>query len=155
MTAPPFQAFLDSHREDVYRFLVAAVGPVDADDCFQDTFVSALRAYPRVRAGSNLRAWVLTIAHRKVVDFHRGRARRPIPVEEPPEIGSEQRQNGFDPGLWGLVRELPAKQRAAVLYRFAGDLGYPEIAQALRCSEDAARQNVSEALKKLRREWKP
>src|SRR5881275_2066051 len=67
---PPFQRFLEDHRDDVWRFLVAAVGRTDADDCFQETFMAAMRAYPRLRAGGpdhNLRAWVLTIAHRKAL----------------------------------------------------------------------------------------
>ena len=84
VSLPPFQAFLDAHRDDVYGFLVAAAGPDQADDCFQETFVSALRAYPRLRRGSNLRAWILTIAHRKALDAHRSRARRPLPVADVP-----------------------------------------------------------------------
>ena len=52
----------------VWRFLVSSVGRADAEDCFQETFIAAMRAYPRLRAGSNLRAWVLTIAHRKALD---------------------------------------------------------------------------------------
>jgi len=47
MKLPPFQALLDEHRADVYRFLVATVGPSDADDCFQETWISALRAIRR------------------------------------------------------------------------------------------------------------
>ena len=43
---PPFQRFLEDHRDDVWRFLVAAVGRTDADDCFQETFMAAMRAYP-------------------------------------------------------------------------------------------------------------
>ena len=66
----------------MWRFLVSSVGASDADDCFQETFISALRAYPRLRANSNLRAWVLTIAHRKALDCHRGRARRALPVSD-------------------------------------------------------------------------
>ena len=31
----------------VYRFLMASAGPAEADDCFQETFLSALKAYPR------------------------------------------------------------------------------------------------------------
>jgi RNA polymerase sigma factor (sigma-70 family) len=86
---PPFQAFMDAHRDDVYRFLVACVGAEEADDCFQETFLSALRAYPRLDDGSNLRAWILTIAHRKAIDAHRSRKRRPVPAEELPERASE------------------------------------------------------------------
>jgi RNA polymerase sigma factor (sigma-70 family) len=85
VAAAPFQAFLDDHRDQVYRFLVASVGRDEADDCFQETFLSAMRAYPRLRPNSNLRAWVLTIAHRKALDCHRSRGRRPLPVADVPE----------------------------------------------------------------------
>jgi DNA-directed RNA polymerase specialized sigma24 family protein len=61
---PPFQVFLEEQRTMVYRFLLAQVGPNDADDCFQESFLAALRAYPKVGDCSNLRGWVLTIASR-------------------------------------------------------------------------------------------
>ena len=48
---PPFQVFLDSHREPVFRFLAAVAGRDEAEDCFQETFLAARRAYPRLRAG--------------------------------------------------------------------------------------------------------
>ena len=48
---PPFQVFLDENRDAVWRFLVSSVGPVEAEDCFQETFIVGLRAYPRLRAG--------------------------------------------------------------------------------------------------------
>jgi RNA polymerase sigma factor (sigma-70 family) len=150
MSLPPFQAFLDAHRDDVYRFLVATVGPVDADDCFQETFLSALRAYPRLARDSNLRAWILTIAHRKGMDAHRSRARRPLPVEELPEPAVAPEANGR-PEVWAQVRELPPKQRAAVAYRFVSDLSYREIGETMGTSEEAARRNVHEGLKRLRR----
>src|SRR5438270_7285956 len=82
---PPFQRFLDVHKGAVHGFLVASVGPTEADDCFQETFLAALRAYPRLEHGENLRSWVLTIAHRKAIDAHRGRGRRPQPTETLPE----------------------------------------------------------------------
>ena len=83
---PPFQTFLEEHRAVVYRFLLASAGPQDADDCFQETFLSALKAYPRLRHSDNLRGWVLAIATRKAIDAGRARSRRPVPVEELPEV---------------------------------------------------------------------
>jgi RNA polymerase sigma factor (sigma-70 family) len=148
VTPPPFQRFLDAHRDEVWRFLVAAVGRTDADDCFQETFLAAMRAYPRLRPDSNLRAWVLTIAHRKALDHHRARARRPLPVEEVPEQPTHD--GHADREIWTHVRELPPKQRAALLLRFAGDLSHAEVAAALGCSEEAARRSTHEGLKKLR-----
>jgi RNA polymerase sigma-70 factor (ECF subfamily) len=54
------------------------------------------------------------------------------------------------PELWSQVRELPPKQRAAVAHRYVTDLSYREIGELLDCSEEAARRNVHEGLKKLR-----
>ena len=152
MSVPPFQAFLDQYRDDVYRFLVASVGRQDADDCFQETFLSAMRAYPRLRRNSNLRAWVLTIAHRKALDSHRANGRRPMPVADVPERGTDA-DFDHDAGLWSEVRKLPGKQRAAVVLRFASDLPHDEIGRVLGCSPEAARRNLHEGLEKLRTTW--
>jgi RNA polymerase sigma factor (sigma-70 family) len=147
----PFQRFLDVHREPVFRFLVASVGRDAADDCFQETFLAAMRAYPRLREDSNLRAWVLTIAHRKALDHHRARARGAVPVEDVPETAVLDDEPA-DNETWTRVRDLPPKQRAAVLLRYAGDLSHREVAVALGCSEEAARRSAHEGLKRLRLE---
>jgi RNA polymerase sigma factor (sigma-70 family) len=150
---PPFQRFLDAHRDLVWRFLVSAVGPVDAEDCFQETFISALRAYPRLRPDSNMRAWVLTIAHRKALDTHRGRARRALPLADPAAV--EERPApaapARDEALWDAVHGLPARQRSAVVLRYLADLPHREIAVAIGCSEEAARRSLHEGLTTLRK----
>ena len=153
MGPPPFQRFLDEHREPVLRFLVASVGRQEADDCFQETFLAALRAYPRLPADANRRAWVLTIAHRKAIDSHRARRRRPDPVEGLEEHLSEPPRPESDPALWQAVRALPSKQRAAVVLRFVADLKHAEAAEVIGCSEEAARRNLHAGLTKLRKEW--
>ena len=157
MSLPPFQALLEDHRADLYRFLVASVGPSDADDCFQETVISALRAYPKVRRADNLRGWLLKIAQRKAIDSHRSRGRRPVPVEavpEPAAAGGGQARNS-EPELWAAVRGLPPKQRTAVFCRSVMGMPYVELAGILECSEDAARRNVHEGLTRLREEWSP
>jgi RNA polymerase sigma factor (sigma-70 family) len=146
---PPFQQLIDAHSADVLRFLRASVGTHDAEDCYQETFLSALRAYPRLRETSNLRAWLLTIAGRKAIDSHRARVRRAVPVEHVPEQAVTD-AGPRDAGLWNAVRELPPKQRAAVVCRFANDLAYAEIGTVLECSEEAARRSVFEGLRTLR-----
>src|SRR3954447_9664229 len=153
MSLPPFQVLIDEHRDDVYRFLRASVGAHEADDYFQETFIAALRAYPRLRADSNLRGWLFTIAHRKALDSHRARGRRAIPVDALPETVGEPLMNDGEPELWRAVGGLPTKQRAAVLLRFAGDLAYRELAEAMGTTEAAARRNVHEGLKSLREVW--
>lgn len=149
--ARPFQRFLDEQREPVFRFLVASVGREAAEDCFQETFLAALKAWPRLREGSNERAWVMTIAHRKAMDHHRARARRAVPMEELPEVAVEDAPPRDDEA-WSRVRDLPPKMKAALLLRYAGDLTHAEIAVALECSEEAARRSAHEGLKRLRKE---
>jgi RNA polymerase sigma factor (sigma-70 family) len=157
VTAPPFQRFLDAHRDDVWRFLVAAVGRQAADDVFQETFLAALRAYPRTRLESP-RAWVLTIAHRKAIDHARARQRAPVPVGAAPESARASAPAPAlprDDELWARVHALAPKQRAAVLLRVAGDLSHREVAAALGCSEEAARRSAHEGLQRLRQEMTP
>ncbi|HEX2233103.1 MAG TPA: RNA polymerase sigma factor [Thermoleophilaceae bacterium] len=153
MSLPPFQSLLDSHRSDVYRFLVASVGPVDADDCFQETWIAALRAYPRLKRGDNLRAWLLRIAQRKAIDSHRARGRRARPSDSLPDTAAPEQMADGEPELWAAVRELPPKQRTAVFCRSVLGMPYAELAGLLECSQDAARRNVHQGLKALREEW--
>lgn len=153
---PPFQALVDAHAVELHRFLVGYLGFDHAEDCLQETFIAALRAYPRLRDGDNLRAWLYTIAQRKALDALRTRRRRPIdrpldglvPAAEP----SVQAHEPGDDGLWAAVRTLPAKQRAAVVHRFVMDLDYRAIGERMGTSEEAARQNVSAGLRRLRKE---
>lgn len=152
MTLPPFQQLLDAHGRDVHRFLVASVGSHDADDCYQETWLSALRAYPRLRDGSNLRSWIFTVAHHKAIDHVRARHRAPVAVAAVPERAVAPVELPEE-DLWAGVRRLPPKQRAAVALRFVSDAGYPEIAAVMGTSEEAARRNVHEGLKRLRMEY--
>jgi RNA polymerase sigma factor (sigma-70 family) len=152
---PPFQALVDAHAAELHRFLVGFVGADGAEDCLQETLLSALRAYPGLRHGDNLRAWLYTIARRKATDAARAAARRPsrdldgMPASAEPRIGAHE---VGDDGLWTAVRALPAKQRAAVVHRFVLDLDYRAIGERMGTSEEAARQNVRAGLMRLRRE---
>ena len=164
---PPFQRFLDEQREVVWRLLVSSVGSAEAEDCFQETFIAALRAYPRLRADSNLRAWVLTIAQRKALDAHRARARHAVPLADPAVAeaavargsvsgsgaasGTDGQALAYDEALWQAVGELPERQRSAVVLRFVADMRHREIAESIGCSEEAARSSLREGLNKLRK----
>jgi RNA polymerase sigma factor (sigma-70 family) len=147
---PPFQTLLDEHAADVMGVLRGAVGRGDAEDCFQETFLAALRAYPNLNDAGNLRGWLLTIAHRKAIDHHRANGRRPLPVADLAEIEVSDPEPGD--GIWELVGALPPKQRAAVALRYACDLPHAEIAAALGCSPEAARRSLHEGMKRLRKE---
>ena len=152
---PPFQQLVDVHAAELHRFLLGYVGPDHAEDCLQETFISALRAYPRLEHGENLRAWLYTIARRKATDVARYGARRPTTALDALPSGAEPQVEPAevaDDGLWGAVRLLPHKQRAAVVHRYVLDLDYRAIGERMGTSEEAARQNVSAGLRRLRKE---
>jgi RNA polymerase sigma factor (sigma-70 family) len=149
---PPFERLVDAHAAELHRFLVGLVGVSEAEDCLQETFMSALRAYPRLRHGENLRAWLYTIAQRKATDAVRRATRRPTRDLDGIEPAAPLEGEPPDDDLWRSVRRLPPKQRVAIVQRFALDLAYAEIGSRMGTSEEAARQNVSAGLRRLRRE---
>lgn len=152
MHLPPFEQLVDDHAAELHRFLVGSVGPNEAEDCLQETFMSALRAYSRLRHADNLRAWLYTIAQRKATDTIRRRARRPTRDLDGVDPVAPPAASRADDGLWVHVGNLPSKQRTAVVQRFVLDLAYADIGARMGISEDAARQNVSAGLRRLRRE---
>ena len=154
MNPVPFAAVVDEHGPVVLRVLTGLLGRHDAEDCWQETFVAALRAYPALPADANVRGWLLTIAHHKAIDHVRARERVPVAVGSPvPDRAGVD--VAHDHELWAAVQSLPDKQRAAVTYRYLGGLSYRAIAELLGNSEAAARQNVREALRSLRQEVRP
>ena len=153
MPPPPFSVFLADQREVVHRFLMSLLPPDDVDDAFQETFIKALRAYPRLRDDANLRGWVLTIARRVAIDATRARGRRAEPVAEPEPPPVDGTPEVADPALWASVRALPSRQRTAVALHYVGDLAYEEVARAMGCSTDAARRAAFEGVRRLREVW--
>jgi RNA polymerase sigma factor (sigma-70 family) len=136
------------------RVCRAFLGAAEADDAWSETFLAALRTYPGLRPGSNVRGWLVTIAHNKAIDQLRLRARVPVPaatVDDPPAAMPDREL--FDPDLHGALAALPPKQRGAVVYRYLADMAYPEIAALLGCSQAAARRSASDGIASLRRHY--
>lgn len=154
MSLPPFEHVVAQHDRVVLRVCRALLPDHDAQDAAAETFVAALRAYPRLRPDSDVRAWLVTIAHRKALDVLRARART-VPVADVPERAgpADHVEAAPDGDLWGAVRALPEKQRLAVAYRYVADLAYADVAAAMGTSEAAARRNAADGVKALRRRY--
>jgi RNA polymerase sigma factor (sigma-70 family) len=145
----PFEQIVAEHGRTVLRVCRALLGPVEADDAWAETFLSALKAYPELSLDANIEAWLVTIAHRKAIDQHRTRRRRPIPVDDLPERPEVERFPRDD-DLWAALDALPDRQRAAVAYHHVGGLPYAQVAELLGNSEAAARRAAADGIKKLR-----
>ncbi len=144
------------HAVTVLRVCRAVLGPDDAEDAWSETFLAALRAYPRLRPESDVRAWLITIAHRKAIDGYRSRRRAPWPVAQlPHEPAAPDVYQVPDAELAAAVRALPDKQRQVVAYRYLADLSYADIAELVGGTEAAARRSAADGIATLRQTYVP
>jgi RNA polymerase sigma factor (sigma-70 family) len=123
-----------------------------AEDAFQETFLRAFRAYPRLPESANRRAWLYKIALNVCNDERRRRGRQPQSTQA--ETTAAGDPEGGDRNLVIAVRTfvdgLPPRQRHAVLLRKFQGLDYDEISTVLGCSTEAARANVYQGLRRIR-----
>jgi RNA polymerase sigma factor (sigma-70 family) len=151
----PFDSVVTEHAPTVLRVCRALLPHHEAEDAAAETFLAALEAYPRLPPDSNIRGWLVTIAHRKALDALRRKRRQPIPAAELPDRSHQVTHEPTDERLWAAERALAPKQRQAVAYRYVADLSYAEIAGLLGISEAAARRNAADGIKSLRRTYSP
>jgi RNA polymerase sigma factor (sigma-70 family) len=149
----PFEMVLERHGQAVLRLCVARLGPDRGEEAFQETLIAALRHYGELRDPAAVGGWLFSIARHKIVDIARSRANTAIPSDDLEEQAAPwQDPDATTGGLWSHVAALPARQREAVTLRYLADLSHADIAQAIGTSADAARRNVFEGLKRLRKE---
>jgi len=150
----PFDSAVRAHGPTVLRVCRAVLGSDDeADDAWSETFLAALRAWPELPADTDVRAWLVTVAHRRAVDVVRRRTRGALPVGDLPERSATSPTDAVA-GLVDLRRAmalLPTKQRHCVAYHHLGGLGYDEVARIVGGSPAAARRAASDGVAALRR----
>ncbi len=161
----PFETVVAAYGAVVLRVCRAVLGPVDADDAWSETFLSAMKAYPDLPASANVEAWLVTIAHRKAIDVTRAAARRAIPVAETPDRAATAASDrpgpgpgpgpgsGLDTDLADAVAGLPAKQKQVIAYHYLAGLPYTEVAAILGGTADAARRAAADGIATLRRSY--
>ncbi len=162
MDKPQFDVLVERHGDELYAYLWRLLGDeADAQDCLQDSFLRALRAYPALRDTQHLRAWLYKIATNTARSWQQRAARLARREVELPEqlaagggVEAAVAQRSQLAVLRSAVQALPPRQQAALMLRKYQELPYGEIATALGCSEAAARANVYQALKTLRQWFK-
>jgi RNA polymerase sigma factor (sigma-70 family) len=133
----------------------------DAEDILLEVFLAALEHETLADlSAEKQRAWLLRVAHNKVVDHLRYHQRRSIvPLEEVSETLYCNDESGPDALLveqeeYAQLRthleQLPALQQEVIHLRFSAGLHYHEIARLLNKREGAVRVLLSRALGLLR-----
>jgi RNA polymerase sigma factor (sigma-70 family) len=150
---PTFEAVVADHGPTVLRVCLAVLGPVDANDAWSETFLSAMKAYPDLPDDANVEAWLVTIAHRKAIDITRAAGRRAVPVEQLPETGTAPGTGTRDLDLASAMARLAPRQKQAVAYHYLGGLPYADIAAIVGGTTDAVRRAGADGIAALRRTY--
>lgn len=147
----PFDQVVREHGATVLRVCRSAVGPTDADDVWSETFLAALRAYPRLTEGANVEAWLVTIARNKATDVLRARARAAFPVAEVPDGGVEDAPaDALTPELGRALTALTPRQRQSVVYHHVVGLAHAEVAELIGGTPAAVRRASADGIRSLR-----
>jgi RNA polymerase sigma-70 factor (ECF subfamily) len=159
----PFEALLQRHEREIMRYLLRVSGNrEDAADLFQETWLRAYRAYPQLHPEGDVRPWLYAIATNLCRNRARNGARRarvivPDSEERPAADTAGGHQHSFQENdgyaivhIREQIADLPTKQRQALYLRYFGGLDYAEIATTMNCSQESARANVSQAMRKLK-----
>jgi RNA polymerase sigma-70 factor (ECF subfamily) len=152
---PPFDETMQRHEREILRFILRSTrNRDDALDIFQETWLRAYRAYPRLTSGDGIRPWLYRIATNLCLNRTRDGVRRSrVIAEVEPGEAHTVVMNGASDGIIDMkatISRLPRKQREALLMRKFAGLEYEEIGAALGCSDEAARADVYQAMKKLK-----
>ena len=148
---PPFYELVELHAVELIAHARKLGAGSESEDVVQDALLRALRAYPRLKHGDHLRAWLYRITTNAAFDHHARRARRREEFHESPPDGVVDHDLDDIDSFESLIATLPDTARAALALRFVDDLPYDAIAERLDCSAEAARQRVSAALRSLRK----
>jgi RNA polymerase sigma factor (sigma-70 family) len=151
-----FDAIFRRHHRDLYRYCRAILGNgQEAEDALQSTMLKALRALPGERRAIALRPWLFRVAHNEAIALLRARR---APVELDPEhadlhAGVTDRAETRERLrlLVADLRDLPERQRSALVMRELNGLAFAEIASTFEITESAAKQTVYEARTSLHR----
>ncbi len=152
--------------EVLYRDLAPAVtgylrlhGAAEPDDLASETFLGVFTGLAGFHGDEDaLRAWVFTIAHRRLVDDWRRRSRRPHVTDDPGDLAEQVGGDVEDDVLLrtgaqavhDLCGTLPVDQRSVLLLRILADLTVEQVADVLGRSVGSVKALQRRGLRSLR-----
>lgn len=125
-----------------------ARGAREPEDLTGEVFLQIVRDLSRFEGGErDFRAWVFVIAHHRLIDDRRQRARRPVePADElpqaklrSPDAESEALDSVVADRVQQVIGRLSPEQRDVLLLRVMGDLAVTEVAKAIGKSQGAVK----------------
>ena len=128
-------------------------GVADPEDVLGEVFLNVSTSLHRFHGDDDqLRRWVFTLAHHRIIDDRRRRARRPMIADtEVPDRAAPAHEEAIDPELIAALGQLTPDQREVVLLRFIADLPIEVGADLTARSAGAIRSLQHRAVAQLAR----
>ncbi|MBL8609020.1 MAG: sigma-70 family RNA polymerase sigma factor [Myxococcales bacterium] len=149
-----FASLFASHAAMVHGVALARVGPADADDVVQETFIVALERIEGLRDAGAFGPWLAQIARNLATDVGRRRARRRTePLEPEADIaapGADGEARAEAERVLQALRALPEAYRETLVLRLVEGLSGPEIARQVGMTDDSVRVNLHRGMKLLK-----
>ncbi len=153
-----FSQIVTRHLNFVYTVCRRETGDAAlAEDVTQVVFLILARKAPSLRV-ETLSGWLFQTARFAAKNARRREAsqkRQEQTMEEHLSLEEPKNEiwNQIEPHYNSALAALSAKDREAVLLRFADGLSFPELGVALGTSEDAARMRLNRAISRLRQSF--
>jgi RNA polymerase sigma-70 factor, ECF subfamily len=169
LAAEAFARIVETHRPQIFRFLLASTRDVDlAETLTQECFLKAHRNWGSFRGESTAMTWLMRIAinlekdhwRNRRMQFWRQTRTNSIDIDEASdwlpsgERNAEQRLLAREQvkHVWKAVDGLSGRQRRVFLLRYVEEMELSEIARATGLSEGTVKAHLSRALGKVRAE---
>jgi RNA polymerase sigma-70 factor (sigma-E family) len=147
-----FEAYVASRGIALTRLAYLLCGShSDADDLVQSALAKAYARWGHISTLDSPDAYVRRMIANQHISWWRSRRRERLSSDTPEVAVSDSASvHATADLLRGAIRGLPPRQRAAVVFRYYGDLDDAAIADALGCSVATVRSQISRAIASLR-----
>ena len=155
--ADAFESLVDHYGPGIYRLAAAIVGPDDARDVAQESFVAAWRDLPNLRKVDRFETWLRRIVINRSRNALRSRGRRPTQRLEGMTVAETASRNPdfrdaihAHDALDAAFQGLSADHRAAVVLHYGAELSIRETAEAMGVAVGTAKSRLNAALGRMR-----
>jgi len=155
-TAKDIWQKLRAYEGDVLGYLKGAVGDGEiAKDLFQEVYLSALQHLKKLDETRSLKAWLMTVARNRVLNFFRDTSRRTfISVNEGTLTTESAAQTYEEEALRYALQHLPERQRQVLLKRELEGMSYESLAAAMNLTPAGVTSLLKRARENLKRQYR-
>ena len=155
-----FERLYDEHLPMVYRYTTARLGRSEGEDAAADVFHAAAVAWRDGRGETVTTAWLMAVAHNKVVDRWRRAERRSarahlvaVDAERADDLPFEMREPGMRDEVLAILDGLKPNHRALLILHYVDGMSAPTIAADLELGVPAVESTLARARRAFKREY--